>query len=184
VDRPLWVFAILLTVLIAGACGQLRAEPSKAGIVGLGATTCRQFNEDVRSNPSIRRDYLAWAQGFMSGILLGRPPGVDEGLDLNPATFDLADQLHFLEDHCDQNTSVNFADAVEALYNRLRREGKTWLGDHHRTRRFKSAFRILVWCATSHRLFPPISPRRLARLLSLPSQGSRMRARLQRAQRR
>jgi hypothetical protein len=104
VDRPLWVFAILLTVLIAGACGQLRAEPSKAGIVGLDATTCRQFNEDVRSSPSIRRDYLAWAQGFMSGILLGRPPGVDEGLDLNPATFDRADQMHFLEDHCDQNT--------------------------------------------------------------------------------
>lgn len=89
-------------------------------IVGLGATTCQQFNDDVKSNPLVRRDYLAWAQGFMSGILLGRPPGVDTGLDLNPGTFDLINQLH-LEDHCARNTSVDFADAVEALYKRLRK---------------------------------------------------------------
>jgi hypothetical protein len=44
---------------------------------------------------------------------------------LNPATFDLINQLHFLEDHCARNTSVDFADAVEALYKRLRKEGKT-----------------------------------------------------------
>ena len=60
----------------------------------------------------------------MSAILLSRPPGVDEGLDLNPATFDLINQLHFLEDHCARNTSVDFAYAVEALYKRLRKEGK------------------------------------------------------------
>ncbi len=89
----------------------LRAEPLKARIVGLGATTCQRFNDDVRSNPSVRRDYLAWAQGFMSGVLLSRPPGIDEGLDLAPATFDLIGQLHFLEDHCSQNAAADFADA-------------------------------------------------------------------------
>jgi hypothetical protein len=102
----------------------LRAEPLKARIVGLGATTCQRFNDDVRSNPSVRRDYLAWAQGFMSGVLLSRPPGIDEGLDLAPATFDLIGQLHFLEDHCSQNAAADFADAVEALYKRLRKEGQ------------------------------------------------------------
>jgi hypothetical protein len=80
---------------------------------------------DVKSNPLVRRDYLAWAQGFMSGILLSRPAGVDEGLDLNPTTFNLVNQLHFLEDHCAKNTSLDFSDAVEALYKRLRQEGKT-----------------------------------------------------------
>jgi hypothetical protein len=118
--------ALSAVALIAvGACGQLWAEPQKAGIVGLGAATCQQFNDDVRSNPTIRRDYLAWAQGFMSGILLGRPPGVDEGLDLSPATFGLVRQLDFLEGHCAGNSSADFADAVEALYKRLRKEGKT-----------------------------------------------------------
>jgi hypothetical protein len=80
------VLALLpVALMVAGVWGQLLAGPPKTRIVvGLGATTCQQFNEEVKSNPLVRRDYLAWAQGFMSGILLGRPAGVDEGLDLNP----------------------------------------------------------------------------------------------------
>lgn len=53
-----------------------------ARIVGLGAATCRQFTADAAADPQVRKDYLAWAQGFMSGIILSRPPGVDVGLDL------------------------------------------------------------------------------------------------------
>jgi hypothetical protein len=120
--RLLLVFMASSIVLIAG---DVRAEPQTARIVGLGATSCPQFNEDIRSNPSVQRDYLAWGQGYMSGILVGRPPGVDQGLNLNPPTFDMINQLHFLRDYCAENTSANFADAVEALYKRLRREGKT-----------------------------------------------------------
>jgi len=79
-----------------------------------------QFSDDVKSNPSVRRDYFAWAQGYMSGILLSRPPGIDAGLDLNPATFNLINQLQFLETYCAQRTSANFADAVEELRRALR----------------------------------------------------------------
>ena len=91
----------------------------------MGATPCLQFSEDIRLNPELQKDYLAWAQGFMSGILLSRPPGVDEDLNLNPATFDLTTQLHFLRDYCAENKSANIADAIKALYKRLRREGNT-----------------------------------------------------------
>jgi hypothetical protein len=112
-------------MLVTTGVSELRAETPKANIVGLGAATCQQFNDDIKSNPPVRRDYLAWAQGFMSGILSSRPLGVDEGLDLNPPTFGLASQLRFLEDYCAKNASVNFSDAVEALYKRLRQEGKT-----------------------------------------------------------
>jgi hypothetical protein len=104
------------------------AEKQDAGtaqIVGLGAATCRQFTADAAADPQVRRDYLAWAQGFMSGIVLSRPPGVDVGLDLNPPTFGLMDQLRFLEDHCAHNDAVDFSTAVEALYKRLRQEGRT-----------------------------------------------------------
>ncbi|MGA7995559.1 MAG: hypothetical protein WCA28_11680 [Bradyrhizobium sp.] len=124
--RLLLVFVASLIVLIArDSRREIRAEPQTARIVGLGATACLQFDEDIRLNPSVQRDYLAWGQGYMSGILMGRPPGVDQGLDLNPPTFDMINQLHFLRDYCAENTSANFADAVEALYKRLRREGKT-----------------------------------------------------------
>ena len=58
----------------------------------------------------------------MSGILLGRPVGIDDSLDLTPPTFGLLDQLKFLEDFCISNVSMDFGDAVEALYKRLRQE--------------------------------------------------------------
>ena len=123
--RLLLVLMASSAVLIAGdGRREIRAEPQTAKIVGLGAATCLQFNEDIRLNPSVQRDYLAWGQGYMSGILMGRPPGVDQGLDLNPPTFDMINQLHFLRDYCAENTSANFADAVEALYKRLRREAR------------------------------------------------------------
>ena len=124
--RWLLVLALSSGPLLATAGWQvLQAESQKAKIVGLGATTCQRFSDDVKANPVLRRDYLAWAQGFMSGIILSRPPGVDEGLDLAPVTFDLVGQLHFLEDHCARNAAVDFSDAVEALYKRLRKEGRT-----------------------------------------------------------
>ena len=126
VGRSLGLLALLWIALLAADAGrELRAEAAKARIVGLGAATCQQFNDDIKSSPLARRDYLAWTQGFMSAILLSRPPGVDEGLDLNPATFSLISQLQFLEDHCAKNASLDFSDAVEALYKRLRQEGKT-----------------------------------------------------------
>jgi len=95
-----------------------------AQIVGLGAGTCRQFTADA-ADPQVRKDYLARAQGFMSGIILSRPPGVDVGLDLNPPTFGLIAQLKFLEEHCARNETSDFSTAVEALYKRLRLEGRT-----------------------------------------------------------
>ncbi len=115
----------LASVFAAGATCPLRAQAQTAKIVGLGATTCQGFTDDVKANPAVRRDYLAWAQGFMSGIISSRPPGVDEGLDLAPVTFGLLRQLSFLEDHCLHNSSLDFSDAVAALYKRLRQEGKT-----------------------------------------------------------
>ena len=125
VRRPILCFMLSAITLMMSSTADLRAEERTAKIVGLGAATCKQFNGDIASNPKVRRDYLAWAQGFMSGIILSRPPGVDEGLDLNPATFDLITQLRFLEDHCARNEPFDFSEAVEALYKRLRLETKT-----------------------------------------------------------
>jgi hypothetical protein len=124
VRRYLWTTVTWAFILIATS-GRTPSEAQTRKIVGLGATTCQHFNADVAANPASGRDYLAWAQGYMSGILLSRPAGVDDGLDLSPPTFGLLNQLKFLEDYCTGNASMDFGDAVEALYKRLRREGKT-----------------------------------------------------------
>jgi hypothetical protein len=110
----------LLTAQVSTA-----AERPTARIVGIGATTCQMFSREILSDPRIRRDYLAWAQGYMSAILQSRPSGVDEGLDLAPPSFDLVKQFNFLEQFCATNVALEFADAVTALYKRLRQEGKT-----------------------------------------------------------
>lgn len=100
------------------------AQQTAAKIVGLGAATCIDFTNDIERSPIMQREYLAWAQGFMSGILLSRPAGVDEGLDLNPQEFGLLKQLEFLRQRCAENRSGDFADAVVALYKVLRTHGK------------------------------------------------------------
>lgn len=115
----------IICTLWGNAVAAEEQEARTAQIVGLGAATCRQFVADVAADPRVRRDYLAWAQGFMSGIILSRPPGVDVGLDLNPPGFGLMAQLKFLEDHCVRNETADFSSAVEALYKRLRLVGRT-----------------------------------------------------------
>jgi hypothetical protein len=111
--------AFVITTNVVARPGSLTRK-----IVGPGAATCQRFNADIAMDPSNRRDYRAWAQGYMSAILLGRPVGVDDSLDLVPPTLGLPDQLKFLEDFCVSNVTMDFSDAVEALYKRLRQEGK------------------------------------------------------------
>ena len=120
------VMCMSLLLVFGAVCGigwvvPSRAEP-KVKIVGIGAARCAQFTSDVSANPALRRDYLAWAQGFMSAFLLSRPPGIDERLDLTPPTFPLIKQLEFLQDYCTRHPSVDFSGAVEALYQRVRSE--------------------------------------------------------------
>jgi hypothetical protein len=116
------VAMLLLSLPSLSAAG---ADPSTAKIVGLGATACVQFEREVSERPGLQREYLAWAQGFTSGILMSRPPGVDVGLDLNPRSFGLRSQIDFLREHCREHPIQDFSDATVELYRRLRREGAT-----------------------------------------------------------
>ncbi|GJD98727.1 MULTISPECIES: hypothetical protein [Methylobacterium] len=102
----------------AGCAFSAAAETDK--IVGVGAVSCAQFSAEIARTPSAERDFLAWAQGFMSGALIRSPPGVDEGLDLAPPSFPLPRQAAFLRDHCATHPEQDYMDAVHALYRTLR----------------------------------------------------------------
>lgn len=122
VSIHLTVGALLLVA--ADSWSKAEAQAIRGKVVGLGTATCQRFKDDVKSNAIVRRDYMAWAQGFMSGMLASQP-GAGEEINLHPATYDLVNQLHFLEDHCAQNSALRFSDAVTALFQRLRKESKT-----------------------------------------------------------
>lgn len=114
-----YLFAIGLNIAICIA-PSLRAQTAK--IVGFGATRCLQFIKDSTEHPTLLRVYLAWAHGYMSGILMSRPPGIDEHLDLIPASLPEQKQLEFLLTFCQNHATDGFPDAVESLYKRLRLE--------------------------------------------------------------
>jgi hypothetical protein len=90
-------------------------------IVGVGSASCKDYLREIGDTPAMERDYLAWAQGYMSGILVRAPTGVDETLDLTPSTFPLPEQMKFLRVFCQNNDAMDFADGVQELYRTLRR---------------------------------------------------------------
>src|SRR5215218_2701595 len=95
-------------------------QAQTVNIVGIGAATCARFSEEITQNPSAERDYLAWAQGFVSGALMRAPQGVDEDLNLLPLFFPLQQPAEFLRAYCLANPSEDYSDAVHALYQRLK----------------------------------------------------------------
>jgi hypothetical protein len=111
----------MLLLITIGTMAPTSAQTAK--IVGIGATACSQFIAEANEAPASQKDYLAWAQGFMSGILLGRPAGADENLDLTPSSLPLLEQLRYLRDYCGRHPVDRFSDAVVLLYKRLREQG-------------------------------------------------------------
>jgi hypothetical protein len=89
-------------------------------IVGLGASDCARFSQDIDGAPTVERDYFVWAQGYMSGLLIRAPAGREERLDLMPQTMPLPKQAEFLRSFCSAKPQAGFTDAVNDLYRALR----------------------------------------------------------------
>lgn len=106
-------------IVAVGILLATNAYAQSVRIVGLGATTCARFLQEVRGKPLLERDYFAWAQGYMSGIVISAPPKVDESLNLAPLSFPLQEQAAYLRDFCATNPSADYSDGVLALYHKL-----------------------------------------------------------------
>ena len=109
--------AVISAVLGLGALS-FAAETAK--ITGIGAVRCAVFNQEIRPNDRVQRDYFAWAQGYMSGLLMRAPSGVDEGLELNPPASRFGLQIEFLRRFCASYPEKDYSDGALALYRVLR----------------------------------------------------------------
>ncbi|MCR4524429.1 MULTISPECIES: hypothetical protein [Bosea] len=112
-----------LLALCAVAVGTLsngQAEAQSVKIVGIGASSCQYFLRETDGKPEVEKNFFAWAQGYMSGLLLRAPPGKDEDLDLAPDLYPLLKQAEFLRNFCTRNPDVDFSDGVNNLYRMLR----------------------------------------------------------------
>jgi hypothetical protein len=97
---------VAAVVLLAGSSAQTQT----AKVVGIGASSCARFSNEIAGRPTVERDYFAWAQGFMSGLLMRATQGVDEKLDLAPPWFSLIKQAAFLRDYCSKKPNQGFAE--------------------------------------------------------------------------
>lgn len=107
------IVATIASTLASSAIAQTVA------IIGTGTSKCSRFNLAVAERPLEEREYFAWAQGYMSGILFSAPPGVDDRLVLNPERLPIVSQLTFLRTFCQRFPDATYSDGTEALYREL-----------------------------------------------------------------
>ncbi|BCB17134.1 hypothetical protein [Bosea sp. ANAM02] len=118
IGRGLTAIALTSVSILPLLWGQANAQMVK--IVGIGASSCQYFARETNGKPEVEKNFFAWAQGYMSGLLLRAPPGKDEDLDLEPALLPLLKQAEFLRNFCDRNPDADFSDGVIELYKTLR----------------------------------------------------------------
>ena len=113
--------SLLIAFVATGSAllaGQVLAQSVK--IVGIGTATCQDFLAEIEGRPDVEKNFFAWAQGYMSGLLIRAPAGKDEDLDLTPRAFPLLRQAEFLRSYCSTHAGEDYTDAVNTLYRTLR----------------------------------------------------------------
>ena len=113
---------ILLVILCSAIWlgGAQNTSGQAVAIVGTGAARCSTYLDQIAKNPLYEREYFAWAQGFMSGLVMGAPSGKHENLQLNPPQFPVREQFAFLREYCATRYEQGFTDGVIALFAKLR----------------------------------------------------------------
>jgi hypothetical protein len=117
--RTLIAFVPTVAVVAAGLLSS-RAMAQGVKIVGVGAATCAAYLNDIQAEPRKESDYLMWAQGYLSGLLIRAPADKDESLDLTPPTMPMEKQAAFLRAFCEKERGADFSDGVGVLYRTLR----------------------------------------------------------------
>lgn len=113
----------IVALLFCGlSSGPAVAQRAIIKIVGVGATPCRLFLKEAATGSQSQRDYLAWAQGYMSGLVSGSASPRYDRVDLSSDRVSLVRQLEYLRRECEGNPDQSFADVVEALFRFLSAE--------------------------------------------------------------
>ncbi len=102
----------LVVLLTLGICWPLLAHAQVTAVTGAGSRSCAQMQTDIADLPNVRRAYVSWMQGYLSGRNAAREV---DGL----ALVDLSDyevQWDWIVDWCSANPERPFVDAAGALF--------------------------------------------------------------------
>jgi hypothetical protein len=96
------------------------AVPSHAvSGAGPGASSCLKFALDYTRMALSEEQYFIWAQGYMSAIMMMAPGGVDDNLNLLPASYPKATQMAWIRGVCAQDPQRSYGHTIRALYRHL-----------------------------------------------------------------
>lgn len=97
---------------ILALSGPLTLDAQVTAVTGAGSRSCEQMQADIADLPNVRRAYVSWMQGYLSGRNAARETA---GL----ALVDLSDyeaQWDWIAGWCVTNPQRSFADAAQALF--------------------------------------------------------------------
>lgn len=95
-----------LSALTAAADAQVTA------VAGAGSRSCAQMHTDITDLPNVRRAYVSWMQGYLSGRNAAREAAGRELIDV----ADFEAQWEWLAAWCSERPDATFADGLDALF--------------------------------------------------------------------
>jgi hypothetical protein len=102
-----------IVVVLALACGPVRAEPSSIFIRGWGTSTCESWTaERKKPPPNITAAMTSWVFGFLSAYNVYAYRGPANGVD---QTINNADIVDWLDRFCQEQPARTLAEASATL---------------------------------------------------------------------
>lgn len=83
-----------------------------AAVTGAGSRSCAQMQADIADLPNVRRAYVSWMQGYLSGRNAARETRGRALVDL----ADYEDQWAWITEWCARQPARTFAEATAALF--------------------------------------------------------------------
>jgi hypothetical protein len=106
--------------LVVFSATQAYADDDAAhqGGMGAGMSTCGAFGQLYARSTTIEEVYFQWAQGFMTGMNVGKVVNTGTIRDLNSEPT--PDQMAAIRQYCNDHPLASYEDAVVDLFSHLK----------------------------------------------------------------
>jgi len=110
---------LVLIILVALSATQTRADDNNARAgMGSGMNTCGGFAQMYAQNTVVEEIYFQWAQGYMTGLNVGKVVNTGVIRDLNSEPTN--DQMATIRQYCNTHPLATYSDAVVDLFSHLK----------------------------------------------------------------
>jgi hypothetical protein len=110
---------LALIIFVALSATQTHADDNSAkAAMGSGMATCDTFAQMYAKNTVVEEIYFQWAQGFMTGMNVGKVANTGTIRDLNSEPT--VDQMAAIRQYCNDHPRASYQDAVVDLFSHFK----------------------------------------------------------------